>query len=111
MGKQDNAERFECGYLKVTADNLTSWTVNRREKPPNTNFQRCPKLKKSPSRKSLARKRYDFLPENVDEAVFRILPKGSMSLDFRCASLFLFRPVFSMRRAERFVHGRPEGRP
>ena len=26
MGKQDNAGRFERGYLKVTTESLTSWT-------------------------------------------------------------------------------------
>jgi hypothetical protein len=38
MGKQANAGRFERGYLKVTTENLTSWTCSRREKPPKTNF-------------------------------------------------------------------------
>ena len=42
MGKNANAERFERGYLKITTENLTSWTLLRREKPPKTNFQRCP---------------------------------------------------------------------
>jgi hypothetical protein len=37
-GKKDNAGRFERGYLKVTTENLTSWTLPGREKPPNTNF-------------------------------------------------------------------------
>ena len=37
MGKQDNAGRFECGYLKVTTENLTNWNLPEREKPPNTN--------------------------------------------------------------------------
>ena len=32
------AGRFERGYLKVTTENLTSWTLLRREKPPKTNF-------------------------------------------------------------------------
>ena len=45
MGKKTNAGRFERGYLKVTTENLTSWTLSGREKPPNTNFQRCPKNK------------------------------------------------------------------
>ena len=26
-GKQDNAGRFESGYLKVTTENLISWTL------------------------------------------------------------------------------------
>jgi len=38
MGKQDNAERFERGYPKVTTENLTNWTLLRREKPPKTIF-------------------------------------------------------------------------
>jgi len=38
MGKQDNAGRFERGYLKVTTENLTNWNLPEREKPPNTNF-------------------------------------------------------------------------
>jgi len=38
MGKQDNAGRFEGGYPKVTTENLASWTLPRREKPPKTNF-------------------------------------------------------------------------
>ena len=42
MGKKTNAGRFERGYLKVTTENLSSWTLSRREKPPNTNFKRCP---------------------------------------------------------------------
>ena len=42
MGKKTNAGRFECGYPKVTTENLTSWTLSKREKPPKTNFQRCP---------------------------------------------------------------------
>jgi hypothetical protein len=37
MGKQDNAGRFERGYLKVTTENLTSWISSRREKPPEIN--------------------------------------------------------------------------
>ena len=37
MGKQDNAGRFECGYLKIT-ENLTNWNLPEREKPPNTIF-------------------------------------------------------------------------
>ena len=44
MGKKTNAGRFERGYLKVTTENLTSWTLSRREKPPKTNFERCPLL-------------------------------------------------------------------
>ena len=36
MGKQDNAGRFERGYLKVTIENLTSWTLTGCEKPPDT---------------------------------------------------------------------------
>ena len=38
MGKQDNAGRFEHGYLKVTTENLINWTLLRREKPPKTSF-------------------------------------------------------------------------
>jgi hypothetical protein len=38
MGKQDNAGRFERGYLKVTTENLTNWNLPEREKPSNTNF-------------------------------------------------------------------------
>ena len=38
MDKQDNAGRFERGYLKITTENLTNWTLFRREKPPKTNF-------------------------------------------------------------------------
>jgi len=38
MGKQDNAGRFEGGYLKVTTENLTNWDLSGREKPPKTNF-------------------------------------------------------------------------
>ena len=38
MGKKINAGRFESGYLKVTTENVTSWTWLRREKPPKTNF-------------------------------------------------------------------------
>ena len=34
MGKQDNAGRFESGYLKVTTENLTSWNLPGREKAP-----------------------------------------------------------------------------
>jgi len=41
--KRDNAGRFERGYLKVTTENLTNWDLSGREKPPKTNFQRCPK--------------------------------------------------------------------
>ena len=36
--KKANARRFERGYLKVTTENLTSWTLPGREKPPKTNF-------------------------------------------------------------------------
>ena len=36
--KKANAGRFERGYLKVTTENLTSWSLSRREKPPKTNF-------------------------------------------------------------------------
>ncbi len=45
MGKKDNAGRFEDGYLKVTTENLTNWILLRREKPPKTNFLRCPQYK------------------------------------------------------------------
>ena len=38
MGKMANAGRFERGYLKGTTENLTSWTMLRREKPPESNF-------------------------------------------------------------------------
>ena len=38
-GKQDNAGRFERGCLKVTTENLTSWNLPGREKPPETNFR------------------------------------------------------------------------
>jgi hypothetical protein len=38
MDPKDNAERFERGCLKVTTENLTSWTLSRREKPPKTIF-------------------------------------------------------------------------
>ena len=41
--KRDNAGRFECGYLKVTTENLTNWDLPGREKPPETNYERCPK--------------------------------------------------------------------
>jgi len=37
MGKQDNAGRFECGYLKVTTENLTNWNLPGCEKPPEIN--------------------------------------------------------------------------
>ncbi len=37
MGKQDNAGRFERGYLKVTTENLTNWNLPRCEKPPEVN--------------------------------------------------------------------------
>ena len=37
MGKQDNAGRFERGYLKVTTENLTNWNLPRCEKPPEIN--------------------------------------------------------------------------
>ena len=36
-GKQDNAGRFERGYLKVTTENLTNWDLPGCEKPPKTN--------------------------------------------------------------------------
>ena len=36
-GKQDNAGRFERGYLKVTTENLTNWNLPECEKPPKTN--------------------------------------------------------------------------
>ena len=36
-GKQDNAGRFERGYLKVTTDNLTNWDLPGCKKPPKTN--------------------------------------------------------------------------
>ena len=42
MGKKTNAGSFERGCLKVTTENLSSWTLSGREKPPKTNFQRCP---------------------------------------------------------------------
>ena len=38
MGKKTNAGRIERGCLKVTTENLTSWTLSKREKPPNTKF-------------------------------------------------------------------------
>ena len=31
-----------AGCQKVTTENLTSWTLLRREKAPKTNFLRCP---------------------------------------------------------------------
>ena len=34
MSKQDNAGRFERGYLKATTENLTNWNLLRCEKPP-----------------------------------------------------------------------------
>ena len=37
MGKQDNAGRFERGYLKVTTEKLTNWNLPRCEKPPEVN--------------------------------------------------------------------------
>ena len=40
--KRDNAGRFERGYQKVTTENLTNWDLPEREKPPETNFERCP---------------------------------------------------------------------
>ena len=43
MSKKANAGRFERGYLNVTTENLTNWTLLRREKTPETNFERCPK--------------------------------------------------------------------
>ena len=36
-GKQDNAGRFESGYLKATTENLTNWDLPGCEKPPKTN--------------------------------------------------------------------------
>ena len=45
MGKKANAGRFERGYLKVTIENLTSWTLSGREKPPKPIFRgalHCP---------------------------------------------------------------------
>ena len=48
-GKQDNAERFERGYLKVTTENLTNWDLPVREKPPETNDWRCPKYTTVPA--------------------------------------------------------------
>ena len=38
MGKKANAGRLERGYLKVTTENFTNWTLLRREKTPKTNF-------------------------------------------------------------------------
>ena len=38
MSKKANAGSFECCYLKVTTEKLTSWTLLRHEKPPKTNF-------------------------------------------------------------------------
>jgi len=38
MSQKANAGRFERGYLKVTTDNLTNWTLLEHEKPPKTNF-------------------------------------------------------------------------
>jgi len=38
MGKEANAGKVERGYLKVTTEKLTNWTLLRREKPPKTNF-------------------------------------------------------------------------
>jgi hypothetical protein len=37
-GLKDHAGRFERGYQKATIENLTSWTLSRREKPPKTYF-------------------------------------------------------------------------
>jgi hypothetical protein len=37
MGKQDNAGRFERGYLKATTENLTNWNLPMCEKPPEIN--------------------------------------------------------------------------
>jgi hypothetical protein len=34
-GKQDDAGRFECGYLKVTTENLPNRDLPGGEKPPN----------------------------------------------------------------------------
>ncbi len=33
MGRKANAERLERGYLKVTTENLASWTLLSCEKP------------------------------------------------------------------------------
>ena len=38
MSKKANAGRFERGYLKVTTENLTNWTLLKHEKLPKTNF-------------------------------------------------------------------------
>ena len=38
MSKKANAGRFERGYLNVTTEKLTNWTLLKREKPPKTNF-------------------------------------------------------------------------
>ncbi len=38
MGKKANAGRFECGYLKVTTENLINWNLPGREKPQKTNY-------------------------------------------------------------------------
>jgi hypothetical protein len=38
IGKQANTGRFERGSLKGTTENLTGWTLSKREKPPKTNF-------------------------------------------------------------------------
>ena len=45
MGEKANAGRFERGCLKATAENLTSWTLSKRERPPRTDFQRCSLVK------------------------------------------------------------------
>jgi len=45
-GKQDDAGRFERGYLKVTTENLPNRDLPGCEKPPESNEQRCPKPRK-----------------------------------------------------------------
>ena len=42
MSKKANAGRFERGYLNVTTENLTNWTLLKREKPPKTNYLEVP---------------------------------------------------------------------
>jgi hypothetical protein len=37
MDKQDNAGRFERGYLKVTTENLSNWNLPGCEKSPEIN--------------------------------------------------------------------------
>ena len=41
-GKQDNAGRFERGYLKVTTENLTNWDLSGCEKPPKNQLIEVP---------------------------------------------------------------------